>query len=62
MIRIGTLAVLVAATLLAGPALAQAPETECDRTAQPPRQAMGKLPVFAEGVPYTALRAAAARA
>lgn len=47
------------------PAVAQpagAPEHECDRVAQPPRQTMGRLPAFAEGVGYVTLRAGPARA
>ncbi len=47
------------------PAVAQpagAPEHECDRLAQPPRQAMGRLPAFAEGVGYANLRAGPASA
>lgn len=51
--------------LAATPAVAQpieAPEHECDRLAQPSRQVMGKMHAFAEGVGYTSLRGAAARA
>ena len=47
------------------PSVAQpagAPEHECDRLAQPPRQTMGRLPAFAEGVGYATLRAGPARA
>lgn len=42
------------------PAMAQpagAPDHECDRLAQPPRQTMGRLPAFAEGVGSATLRA-----
>ncbi len=45
------------------PALAQSPpEQECDRLAQPPKQAMGRLPAPAEGVSYDTLRGSAAQA
>ncbi len=62
-----TLAVLLAAgaappTATGQTAPAPAAEHECDRLAQPPRQTMGRLPALAEGVGYTALRAAPARA
>ena len=50
------------ATGQTAPAAAGAPEHECDRLAQPPRQTMGRLPVLAEGVGYAALRASAAQA
>ena len=55
---------MAAALLAAAPVAAAeqpAPEHECDRLAQPPRQTMGKLPVFAEGVGYATLRGPAAR-
>lgn len=61
----GPLAAILLGLLVAIPAAAQptdAPEHECDRLAQPPRQVMGKLPVFAEGVSYSALRGSPARA
>ena len=37
------------------------PETDCDRMAQPPRQAMGAMPALSEGVAFGSLRAAPAR-
>jgi TPR repeat protein len=40
---------------------ASAPEHACDRLAQPPRQSFGRLPAFAEGVSFTAMRAGLAR-
>lgn len=61
----GPLTAILPSLLAATPAAAQpsgAPEHECDRLAQPPRQTMGKLPVFAEGVSYATLRGSAARA
>lgn len=53
---------LCAATPAAAQAAGGAPEDECDRLAQPPRQTMGRLPAVAEGVGYASLRASAARA
>ena len=38
-----------------------APEHECDRLAQPPRQTMGRLPALTDGVSYGALLWPAAR-
>lgn len=57
-------ALLLAATLgLSTMARAEpAPAHECDRLAQPPRSAMGGMPVFADGVEYKDLRWPAARA
>ena len=55
---------LALTVLIAWPASAQpaaAPEHECDRLAQPPRQALGRLPALAEGVSYESLRGNAAR-
>lgn len=60
----GAILVALLVGLAALPGVAQpagAPEHECDRLAQPPRQAMGRLPAFAEGVGYATLRAGAAR-
>ena len=44
------------------PAMTGGAEHECDRLAQPPREAMGNLPAFTEGVAHSVLRAAPARA
>ena len=65
MTRLQIVCCVTMATLLAPAAMAQpaaAPEHECDRLAQPPRAAMGTLPVFAEGVGYASMRGSAARA
>lgn len=60
----GAASIALLVGLIALPAASQpasAPEHECDRLAQPPRQSLGRLPAYAEGVGYATLRAAAAR-
>lgn len=50
------------ALFAAAPVAAQtAPKSDCDRLAQPPRQALGKLPAFAEGVSVDSMRPGPAR-